>query len=228
MRHFLILFLMLTAFACNKHVKGWVYDPDATFYQKGPYQLHFEDLSKDLNPDTKRRLVETFFKVYPLLAADFNTQTTKEVRFKIDPAYEGVAATSGDIVRYDPDWFKKNPEDIDVVTHEVMHIVQHYGKSVGPWWCTEGVADYVREVYGVNNASAKWNLHLPREGENYDNGYRVTARFLLWIEKKVKKGFVTTLDAALRDHSYTAEIWVSQTGKSPAALWQDYIKNPTL
>jgi len=114
------------------------------------YTLVFNNLQPDFDTITRRRMIDAFFNVYPKEARRFNAHTAQKVVFSIDPGYDGVAATSGDRVSYNPKWLKDHPEDIDVVTHEVMHIVQAYKHSV-PGWLTEGIADYARYVYGVNN-----------------------------------------------------------------------------
>jgi hypothetical protein len=139
-----------------------------------------------------------------------------------------VAATSDDRVVYNPRWFDKHPGDIDVVTHEVMHIVQAYGDTPGPWWITEGIADYVRFKYGVDNGGAGWSLPDVNEKQNYDNSYRVTARFFAWIVKNKDKDFVKKMDDIMRNHTYTDQSWVELTGKTPAALWEEYKTNPTI
>jgi hypothetical protein len=77
---------------------------------------------------------------------------------------------------------QKHPEDLDVVTHEVMHIVQNYDRSTLPGWLTEGIADYVRYKYGVDNAGSKWALPYYKAGQSYKNSYRITARFLNRLE----------------------------------------------
>jgi len=108
-------------------------------------------------------------------------------------------------VVYSSIWMDKHPEDIDVVTHEVMHIVQNYGHSVGPGWLTEGIADYARFKFGVDNAGAKWALPALKPEHHYKNSYRITAGFFNWIEQHVKKGTIKAVDKSLRDHSYTRE-----------------------
>lgn len=195
--------------------------------RKKGYTLTFINEDKDFSPALRTRMIETFFHVYPLLKAEYNEKTNKVVTFVIDTAYKGVAATGGDRVAFSPEWFKKHPEDIDVVTHEIMHIVQAYGDGGGPWWVTEGIADYVRYKFGVDNAGAKWTLPNYKEGQKYDNGYRVTARFLAWLEKS-NPGIVKVLDKNMRDHSYTEGIWKKQTGKDLTELWAAYGLNPAL
>ncbi|WP_316804059.1 basic secretory protein-like protein [Pedobacter nototheniae] len=196
--------------------------------KKNGYTLTFESNFEALNPQLKKRLIETFFVVYPKLAKEYNPKTLKTVKFFVDTAYKGVAATSNGKVTYSSIWMVKHPEDIDVVTHEVMHIVQDYGNSVGPGWLTEGIADYARYKFGVDNAGAKWALPDVKPEHTYKNSYRITARFFAWIEKNVKAGTIKAVDASLRDHTYTDAIWTNLTGKDLDALWADYVKNPTL
>jgi hypothetical protein len=199
----------------------------ATYDRKG-YTLTYTNNDVTLDSALQKKLVETFFVVYPKLAKAYNKETLKKVAFVVDTAYKGVAATNNGRVVFNPQWFHKHPGDIDVVTHEVMHIVQNYGRSVGPGWLTEGIADYVRNEYGVDNAGANWKLPDFKEGQNYTNSYRITARFLLWIEKKQKKGIVKELDKQLREHTYTADSWKQQTGKTLDELWTAYAADPTV
>jgi hypothetical protein len=196
--------------------------------KKKGYILTFESNYAELDPKLKQRLISTFFTVYPELAKEYNPKTLKSVKFLVDTAYKGVAATSNGIVTFSSYWMKLHPEDIDVVTHEVMHIVQDYGDSNGgPGWLTEGIADYARSKFGIDNAGAKWSLPALQPKHSYENSYRITARFLTWIEKQ-KPGTVKALDASLRDHSYTPEIWTKLTGKDLDPLWAEYVKNPAI
>jgi hypothetical protein len=201
---------------------------DGETFNRDGLTLHFKSNDPAFDPALKQRLVATFFSVYPLLSNEYNKEAAKEVSFMIDTAYDGVAATSGDRVVFNPRWFKKYPEDIDVVTHEVMHIVQDYGQTTGPGWLTEGIADYVRYKFGVNNPGANWALPAFRSQQSYTNSYRVTARFLEWLEKRGNKGIVKKLDADMRAHTYTAEVWKEETGQSLDELWKAYAANPAL
>jgi hypothetical protein len=195
--------------------------------KKKSLTLTFINEDPDFSPVLKTRMIETFFSVYPKLQKEYNAKTNREVTFVIDTAYKGVAATGGDRVSYSPIWFQKHPEDIDVVTHEIMHIVQAYGDGGGPWWVTEGIADYVRYKFGVDNSGAKWALPAYKEGQKYDNGYRITARFLVWLEKS-SPGIVKTLDKNMRDHTYTEELWKTKTGKTLDEQWIAYTQHPAL
>jgi len=197
-------------------------------YAKDGYKLTLTNNDATLDTAELTRLVKTFFIVYPKLAAEYNPGTLKEVKMAVDTAYKGVAATADGKVTIASSWLHKRPEDIDVVTHEVMHIVQDYGESVGPGWLTEGIADYARNKFGVNNPAAKWSLPEFKPNQNYDNAYRVTARFLYWIEEKKKPGIVKELDSQMRKHTYTDNAWKQLTGKTVDELWKEYAANPAI
>jgi hypothetical protein len=168
---------------------------------------------------------ELFFDVYPRLADRFNRAAPLSVYFEVGPsAY--IAGASGNSVTYQAAWLIAHPEDYDVVVHEVMHIVQSYSSS--PGWLTEGIADYVRYCYGVNNEAAGWHLQPPVAGNSYTSGYGVTARFLVWVEERYEIELVDALDAAIRDGSYEAGLWISLTGKSVDEIWSQYVADPTL
>lgn len=228
MKKLLFVIGMMVALQANAQQNNWKtigkYISRDSITKNG-YTLIFVNLDSTFarqGEDVKQRMEDAFFKVYPAEARDFNKKTLKKVVFVIDPEYKGVAATADGTVRYNPKWMLKQPLDLDVVTHEVMHIVQDYGDSAGPGWLTEGIADYVRYVYGVDNATARWTLPALKPTHNYDNAYRITARFLVWVEKN-HKGTVQKLDSQLRNHTYTADSWKKLTGKTVDELWAAYV-----
>jgi alpha-L-fucosidase len=197
-------------------------DPITTTITKGKFTLVIINRDPSFDTGTLRRMTETFFTVYPAEARRFNPHTLTRVTFIIDPGYPGVAETDSGRCRYSPRWLTDHPEDIDVVTHEVMHIVQDYHHDDDPGWLTEGIADYARYVYGVNNLKAKWSLPNYTPRQSYENAYRVTAKFLLWIQDNKAPKIVDQLDAAMRDGSYTPKLWVKLTGKTVDELWSEY------
>jgi len=199
-----------------------------TIYNKKGYKLTFINYDATFDTLEQQRLVNTFFTVYPELAKAYNPKTLKAVTMVIDTAYQGVAATADGKVTISNKWLHKRPEDIDVVTHEVMHIVQDYGDSNGPGWLTEGIADYARYKFGVNNDAAKWSLSDLKPTQNYTDAYRVTARFLVWLEEKVKPGIVKELDSQMRKHTFTDATWQQLTGKSVDDLWKAYTQNSVI
>jgi hypothetical protein len=198
-----------------------IWETRDTLTQSG-YTLIFINQDTALDPHVKARLISTFFTVYPKEAAIYNPQTARKVTFIIDPSYDGVAATGNDETHFNPQWFHKHPGDIDVVTHEVMHIVQNYPDGAGPGWITEGIADYVRYTLGVDNEGAGWHLPNYSPKQHYDNAYRVTAHFFVWLEQNGHAGIVKALDSAMRSKTYTDQTWNQLTGKSVDELWTLY------
>lgn len=199
-----------------------------TEHKKHGYTLTFISLDKDFDPKLKDRMIETFFIIYPKLVKEYNSEADKVVNFVIDTAYKGVAAAGGGRIVYNPVYFKQNPGDIDVVTHEAMHIVQAYKGRSGPGWLTEGIADYVRYKFGVDNKGAGWSLPDFKPTHSYTNSYRITARFLAWLENKGNAGIVKKLDASMRSRTYSMDIWKNETGKTLDELWKAYSENPVI
>lgn len=187
-------------------------------------------IQQDINFDAtiSSKLQEVFFRVYPPLVAAFNPDAVRRVTLTIDTAYDGVAYAHDGRVVISQDWLEKKPGDVDVVTHEVMHIVQAYPSGSEPGWLVEGIADYVRFMYGVDNAGAGWSLPDVQADHHYSQSYRVTARFLHWIESNRKPGLVKVLDTAMRTRTYTDDIWQAQTGLTLEGLWTAYVFSPDI
>ncbi len=192
------------------------------------YQLVFINKNSAFNPAIKKDLVEAFFKVFPILVSTFNDKTTHEVVFVTDTAYGGVAEASGNRILFSTKYMNSHPTDIDIVTHEGFHLVQGYGYSAGPVWLTEGIADFIRYRYGVDNIGSKWYLPAFKATQSYKNSYRVTARFFEWIDQKVKPGMLIQIDKELRNHTYTEATWAALSGKTIDELWDAYAKDPEL
>lgn len=197
----------------------------------GNYTLVF-DIKDSLKTSTREQLVNLFFKVYPEEVKTFNPNAPKKVTWHIDDlgGKVGVAGTATDQTWFNPKWFQEHPEDIDCATHELMHIVQAYGARQDlPGWLTEGIADYVRYKFGVNNIRANWKLPEFDPNQSYSNGYRTTARFLVWLEQHKKdKSIVKDLNDAVREGTYSLKTWTKLTGESLDTLWKDYAGNPAV
>lgn len=214
-------------------VKDWSYISkegivsNDTIHRNG-YTLVFINKYPTFPDSTKAKMIDAFFKVYPREATIYNPLSPRQVTFVVDPEYTGVAASADSLTRFNPKWYEQNPDDIDVVTHEVMHIVQAYKNHSLPSWITEGIADFVRYTLGVDNASANWSLTPFNATQSYTNSYRITARFFVWIVNKYDKDFVKKLDAAMRGNTYNSAFWEKITGKSLDELWSQYAANPAI
>jgi hypothetical protein len=199
--------------------------------KKDVYQLVFINKNSNFNSKIKKELIDTYFKVFPVLVSTFNNKTSHEVVFVTDTTYSGVAEASGNRILFSTKYMNTHPTDIDIVTHECMHLVQGYGYGAGPVWLTEGIADFIRYKYGVDNIGSKWALPeftTKQNEKKYENSYRVTARFFEWMDQKVKPGMIVAIDKELRNHNYNKDTWVKLSGKTIDELWDDYAKNPEL
>jgi hypothetical protein len=192
---------------------------------KKGFTLIFLVQDSAFNPVTQQKFIDAFFTVYPQEVKRFNKAALKKIVFIIDPSYDGVAAASNGIIRCNPGWMKAHPEDIDVITHEAMHIVQDYHSGNTPGWLTEGIADYVRHKYGVNNEKSGWKLPALKPDHHYTSSYRVTARFLVWVEDNYDKKIVDKMNAAAFKGTYEAGLWEKYTGKTIDQLWDAYTKS---
>lgn len=177
-------------------------------------------------PQTEK-MKTAFFKVYPQLLKEFNPDATKAVHFVIDPDYDGVAYAISNVVVYSHKSLMDYPNEADVVVHEIMHLIQAYPSGAAPGWLSEGIADYIRYKYGQDRESG-WSLPDFRNTDSYTDAYRVTARFLVWIEKRIKKSFVKEVDAAIRNKTYSTNFWIQHTGMSVDELWKQYASDPVI
>lgn len=193
--------------------------------------LSYQDARGALAAPQRERVIDTFYSAYVRERADFHPAAPSRVRIVIDPAYTGIAFV-GDkdqaaTITINPGWLVQHPNDIDLVTHEAMHIVHGYpgyGDARVPGWLVEGIADYARDRYGRDNAAAGWALPAKVEkGQNVDSGYRVTGAFLKWADAE-HPGLVLALDKALRDGRYAPALWQKHTGKALPALWAQYAR----
>ncbi len=174
------------------------------------------------NNNTLNNLVCTFHTVYPQLFARFNTSAPQTVYLDIrdidPPAYAG-----GDRITVKRQWMLDYPHDTDIMVHEGMHIIQAYSFGNVPGWLTEGIADFVRNEYGLSNLG--WSLQQYRYGQHYSNGYGVAASFLQWIDANYAGGGssrVDQLNQLLRNGQYTNDIWAQWTGYDVDHLWYFY------
>lgn len=201
---------------------------------KNGFQLTLKNNDPKLSQEFKKNIAERFFLVYPKMLNHFNPKATKSVTitFSNEDTDHPAHAMNNEITVFTK--FFTNPgreKDIDVIVHEGFHLVQAYKYNKNtPGWLVEGIADYVRAIYGVSNESSGWVLPktLDDKGNKYEASYRTTARFLLWIDLKVKKGIVDTLDDKCRTGTYTDAVWKKETNKTVDELWDDYIKNYSL
>ena len=188
----------------------------------------------DLTEWTNKELIPVMEKWYPILvkmlpSEGFTAPRTFSVNFTDE--YKGVAATAGNRVMCAPPWFRKQlkGEAIGAVVHELVHVVQQYGRiprggARPPGWLVEGMCDYIR-WYLYEPESHGADLRPSDVGRaRYDGSYRLTANFLNFVVNKYDKDLLQEVNAAMREGKYTAEFWKTHTGKPVEELAEEWKK----
>jgi hypothetical protein len=170
-----------------------------------------------------KKLAQTFVQVYPALTERFNPNSSRKIILLLDTVYKGIAGTKGDIVRVNSKWLRRHPQETDVLTHELMHVVQDFPIDVKLTWIKEGMADYVRYKIGLNNINAKWKLPPLTQEHNYVNSYRVAAKFFVWLEQRYGGLLIDHLNSILFRQGYSPAFWSGETGRTLDQLWSDYM-----
>jgi len=200
--------------------------------ENGRYQFSINSVdAPDLADWSKTDLVPAVEKWYPIIVEYLPSkgfEAPKRFSIKFSNDYHGVAATGGTHIECAPDWYRRNlkGEGVGSVIHELVHVVQQYGKARRnpngariPGWLIEGIPDYIRwykfepQSHGadIRNANA-----LSRA--RYDGSYRISANFLNWTSEKYDKQLVPKLNAAIREGEYDDDIWKKLTNHTVQEL----------
>ncbi len=190
--------------------------------------LTIEDKNNVLEADVRENLKMVFSRTWKQICDFFNNGNILQVKLIVDKTYTGegdVAYTQGQTITINPNYFNTQKADYDAFTHELIHVAQNY-KGYVDGWLIEGIADYGRNKYGINNVTAGWKLEpVDSTSANYTDGYRTTADFLCFIEKNYKSDFVYTLNQKIKTGEYSSELFRIYTGLDIDDLWEVYLKN---
>jgi hypothetical protein len=151
-----------------------------------------------------------------LATKDFKPPASVKIVFK---KTNGVAGTAGNRITVNSEWIAKHPEDFGMIIHELVHVVQSYPKA-DAMWLIDGIADYIRFWSFEPKPPA---VRIDPAKSSYREGYRVTAAFLVWVEKERDKDIVARLHGALRKGAYTDGLWKEGSGKDLDALWREFV-----
>lgn len=157
-------------------------------------------------------------KISSLLANPRVTVPSK-ISLQLKKSEVGVGATSGTHIVVFSGWINKHPEDLGLVVHELVHVIQHY-PNPQPLWITEGIADYIR--WAIYEKKPQHSFPLPQGPEDYKQGYRMTAGFFLWLETHESPGIVSKLNLSMQDSSYRPQLFELVTGHDLPTLWERY------
>lgn len=167
--------------------------------------------------------IETWYPRIETMLASPGFQASKTVQVQFKTGMKVPAYTAGHTITASTEYFRSHPQDVDALVHEATHVVQAYGSPgrgefQNPSWLVEGLDDYIR-FYIVEPESNGAEISPERiEAVHYNDSYRVTANFLHWLVIQHGSGVIEELNAAMREHRYTAAIWVRLTGYSPQEL----------
>lgn len=208
---------LLFAFGANLSVADAAITDEV--FERDGYRLHVTNQDPALSDEIIGDLVHTFFTVYPALRDDLNPSAPVDVRFTFVTDHPYPASANGDEVTFHSKHMINNPLDWDIVTHEVMHVLQ--APAYGPSWIIEGIADYARDLYGINNDVSGWRLN-DEPGRYYSAGYGHTALFFIWVEQNHYPALVQDMTRTLLAGQYTEATWAELTGFTVEELWDQY------
>ena len=206
---------------------------------EGSYQITLDTCdTPDLTGWSRTNLAPVIREWYPRLvkllpSEGYVAPTNVSVRFS--ETYRGVAATSGNRIQCAAKWFRANlqGEAIGSVVHELVHVVQEYGRARrenpeatrSPGWLVEGLADYIRWFLyepQSHGADLVWMKQRKNLQLRHDAGYRVTANFLDWVTRKYDKDIIPQLNAAMRAGKYRESIWKERAGHTLEELGAEW------
>jgi hypothetical protein len=164
-------------------------------------------------------------KWHPIIAKILMTDgftPASEVKLVFKKDMKGVAYTSGNTITISANHIKRNPNDYGMVIHELTHVLQRYPKfGKETWWLVEGIADYVRYFKFEPGGRPP---RLDPAKSSYRDGYKTSAWFLAWVERKYDKDLITQLNLALRKGEYNPELFQHYTGKDLDQLWTEFVR----
>lgn len=163
-------------------------------------------------------------KIATLLASADHTPPSRVTLLFCSGMGKVPAAAGGALIRLNAEWFRREREGeaTGCVIHELVHVVQNYGRSPrpstpsapAPGWVVEGIADYVRWfLFEPQHQGASITSRQAVEKARYDGSYRVSANFLNWAVTTYDRTLITRLNAAAREGRYDDALWQTWTGK---------------
>lgn len=209
----------------------------------GGYEIIIDTTeTPDLTDWAVKELAPVLQKWYPKIVDMLPSegyQAPKQVPIFFSQSMQGVAATGGTRVSCAAAWFRNNlkGEAVGAVVHELVHVVQQYGRArqAGqrpartPGWVVEGMADYIRWfLYEPQTRGAEISPARAAQAR-YDASYRTSANFINWVTNNAAKDIVAKLNVAARQGTYSDDIWKEATGQTLQELgekWKQSLADP--
>lgn len=165
-----------------------------------------------------------FYRCYPRLIERFDNAekpASRHIRIVFRRGIRVPAYCQGSQVTVSVEWLRQHPGDIGMLTHELTHAVQQYPQP-NPSWLTEGIADYARKLYGPEE-QPDWSLPELSPRNSWTDSYRVTARFLEWLDQ-THPGTVDKLHTKLQAGAYRDDQFEEFTGVPLEKLWTQCVR----
>lgn len=145
----------------------------------------------------------------------------EDLLIEFKKSYNVPAAASGGRIMVNAEHVRRNPGDLGMMVHELVHIAQAYpGHKENLGWLTEGIADYIR--FWKYEPQTK-QRQINTQKASYRDAYRTTAAFLAWACEMYDAKLVTKLNARLRAGQGEAAMFKEFTGKTVDELWAEFI-----
>jgi hypothetical protein len=139
----------------------------------------------------------------------------------IQKSDDGIAFADSNAITVSSHWVEKYPEDIGLIVHEAVHVVQLY-PEFEPGWVTEGIADYIRwHLY--EKKLLEW-FPIGEDEKGCEAAYRTTGGFFLWITIHKNADFIKILNTSMKNGEYEDSIFLQNTGNDLDALWHEYFQ----
>ncbi|HMS54426.1 MAG TPA: basic secretory protein-like protein [Fimbriimonadaceae bacterium] len=154
-------------------------------------------------------------------------QSPKEIRLVFKKDLNVPAHASGGTITINGKWITQRPDDLGMVVHELVHVVQQYPNSRNkPGWLVEGIADYIRWWrYEPELHAGPGRTKVDPEKAKYTDSYRTTAVWLAYCSRKYDMRLVPALDKAMRDREDPLPLFKSVTGKDADELWKEFVES---
>lgn len=174
-----------------------------------------------ISAELERRVTELLYAVYPEVFDYFADGVYSPITCNF-VSMDGVAYTTGDReIFVSAEYINANPNDLDCVTHELIHCAQSYPYGE-PLWLLEGITDYGRHLFGKYNKEADWAIFGYEDWQNYTDSYTVTAGFLNYVVTTYDPNLIETMNQAFKNSAYSPDIWEKTTGYTIDQLWTRY------
>jgi hypothetical protein len=176
--------------------------------------------------DAAKALVQVWYPAVVAMLATEDFKTPREIRLVIKKSLNVPAYASGGTITINGKWITDHPDDLGMVIHELVHVVQQYPASRNkPGWLVEGIADYIRWWrYEPELHATRGRTKIDPQKSKYTDSYRTTAMWLAWCGRRYDMRLVPQLDAALRKGENPIPVFAKLTGKGPEELWKEFVE----